>query len=93
VCQAGLYWELVLKKNRQATPVKDPLAWWNRHVTRAAVEVLPMRVAHVDRLNALEPWHADPFDRMLVAQALAENCTLISRDPLLASYGVPVVWS
>jgi PIN domain nuclease of toxin-antitoxin system len=37
-------------------------------------------------------WHRDPFDRMLEAQALAEELTLASKDSLLARYGVPVVW-
>jgi PIN domain nuclease of toxin-antitoxin system len=86
------YWELALKKGRQNALVLQPAAWWQRHVTRASVEVLPVRVAHVDRLQDLGNWHRDPFDRMLVAQALAEHCTLISADGMLAHYGVPVVW-
>jgi PIN domain nuclease of toxin-antitoxin system len=64
--------------------VVHPVAWWQRHVTRASVEVLPVRVAHVDRLDELAEWHRDPFDRMLVAQALVENLTLASKDTLLA---------
>lgn len=86
------YWELMLKKGRQNTPVVDPIGWWHQYVTRTSMEVLPVRVAHVDRLDQLAAWHRDPFDRMLVAQALAENCTLVSRDTMLARYGVPVVW-
>ena len=86
------YWELVLKKGRQTAPVLQPAVWWDRYITRPAVEVLPVRVAHVDRVEALPEWHRDPFDRMLVAQALAEDCTLVSRDGILARYGAPVVW-
>jgi len=86
------YWELVLKKGRPNALVVHPLDWWERYVTRAAVEVLPVRVAHVDRLDELAEIHRDPFDRMLVAQALAEECTLVSRDGALAHYGIPVVW-
>jgi PIN domain nuclease of toxin-antitoxin system len=86
------YWELVLKKGRATAPVAQPAVWWDRYITRPAVEVLPVRVVHVDQLDALPEWHRDPFDRMLVAQALAENCTLVSRDGLLARYGAPVVW-
>jgi len=86
------YWELILKKGRQTALVLEPAAWWDRYVTRPAVEVLPVRVAHVDRLDALPEFHKDPFDRMLVAQALAEDCALISRDGALARYGAPVLW-
>ena len=86
------YWELMLKKGRQTALVVDPVAWWARYVTRASVEVLPVRVAHVDRLDELGDWHRDPFDRMLVAQALAEGLTLASKDATLARYGAPLVW-
>ena len=36
--------------------------------------------------------HKDPFDRLLVAQAIAEGYTLASKDPILAHYGAPVIW-
>jgi PIN domain nuclease of toxin-antitoxin system len=86
------YWELMLKKGRPNALVLQPVDWWERYVTRTSVEVLPIRVAHVDRLDGLPEIHRDPFDRMLVAQALAEDCTLITRDGMLARYGAPVLW-
>jgi PIN domain nuclease of toxin-antitoxin system len=86
------YWELLLKKSRPNALVVHPAPWWGRHVTRSAVEVLPVRVDHLDRLDELGDWHRDPFDRMLVAQALAEGLDLASKDALLARYGVSVVW-
>jgi PIN domain nuclease of toxin-antitoxin system len=86
------YWELILKKGRKTALVMEPKAWWDRYITRPAVEVLPVRVAHMDHLDALPEWHRDPFDRILVAQALAENYTLVSRDGALAPYGAAVVW-
>jgi len=86
------YWELMLKKGRPNAPVIHPFTWWDRYVTRASIEVLPIRVAHVDRLDGLAEIHRDPFDRMLVAQALTEEYTVVSRDGALAPYGVPVVW-
>ena len=82
----------MLKKGRPNALVNDPAAWWDRYVTRAAVEVLPIRVSHIDRLDSLEEFHRDPFDRMLVAQALAEGCTLVTADRVLTQYGVPVIW-
>lgn len=87
------YWELMLKKGRPTALVLDPKDWWARYVTRPAVEVLPVRVNHVDRLDALAEWHRDPFDRMLIAQALAEGYSLVSRDRAFAQYGVEVVWA
>lgn len=86
------YWELMLKKGRSNALVIDPMPWWERYVTRSSVEVLPIRVAHVDRLDTLAAIHRDPFDRMLVAQALAEECTLVTADATLFRYSVPAVW-
>ena len=82
----------MLKKGRPNALVVDPLPWWERYVTRSSVEVLPIRVAHVDHLDKLAAIHRDPFDRMLVAQALAEECTLVTADSTLTRYGAPVVW-
>ena len=87
------YWELILKKGRPTALVLDPKDWWTRYIARSAVEVLPVRVTHVDQLDALAEWHRDPFDRMLIAQALVEGHTLVSRDGAFAQYGVKVVWA
>ena len=86
------YWELVLKKDRKTALVLEPKAWWERYITRLSVQVLPVRVAHIDKLDVLPEWHRDPLDRILVAQALAENCTLVSRDAVLGQDGAPLLW-
>jgi PIN domain nuclease of toxin-antitoxin system len=54
--------------------------------------VLPILLSHVIQLDELPLLHRDPFDRLLVAQAIAEGCTLISVDPLIAQYSAPVLW-
>jgi PIN domain nuclease of toxin-antitoxin system len=55
---------------------------------------LPLAISleHADAVRALPRHHRDPFDRILVAQAMAEKLTLVSKDPLIARYGVAVVW-
>jgi PIN domain nuclease of toxin-antitoxin system len=85
-------WEMIVKKNRHTAPVRDPLVWWDKHIAKVGTEVIPIRIPHVAELDRLPEIHRDPFDRILVAQALAENCTLVTRDSTLARYGVPVVW-
>ncbi|EME70233.1 PilT protein domain-containing protein [Paramagnetospirillum caucaseum] len=52
---------------------------------------LPITTAHAVAAGALPRHHADPFDRMLVAQAACESLTLASVDPMVARYGVPVL--
>src|SRR5665213_438047 len=50
---------------------------------------LPVSVRHAAALRSLELYHRDPFDRMLVAQALVEACTLVTADKNLVRYGIP----
>ena len=52
---------------------------------------LPIAVEHALRAGQLPRHHDDPFDRMLVAQAMAEGLTIVSRDEALKAYDVPVV--
>jgi PIN domain nuclease of toxin-antitoxin system len=56
------------------------------------LRVLAVELRHALRLVELAPLHADPFDRMLVAQAIEERLTLVTRDPTLHSYPVDHLW-
>jgi PIN domain nuclease of toxin-antitoxin system len=52
---------------------------------------LPVTFRHAERVTALPPHHRDPFDRMLVAQALVEDLTLVTRDPAFSRYGLRLI--
>jgi PIN domain nuclease of toxin-antitoxin system len=54
---------------------------------------LPVTLAHTTRVQDLPAHHADPFDRMLVAQALAEQATIVSHDRAFEPYGTPMLWT
>jgi PIN domain nuclease of toxin-antitoxin system len=60
--------------------------------SQGLAELPPIAPAPVKRLRHLEMHHRDPFDRMLVAQALAENLNLLSADSSLDAYGVQRLW-
>jgi len=60
-------------------------------VAESGFEELPLRLSHAALLRDLPRHHRDPFDRMLVAQALAEGLTLVSRDRALKAYGVALL--
>lgn len=53
---------------------------------------LPVRVRHADAVRALPSHHRDPFDRLLVAQALVEDLVIVSNDRFLRRYPAQVVW-
>jgi PIN domain nuclease of toxin-antitoxin system len=85
-------WELIAKKTRPGAPVREPLPWWDRYITRAGVEVLPVRVPHLSSLDCLPDVHRDPFDRMLLAQAGFEQLQLVSADRAFAGYAIEIIW-
>ncbi|MDP6830485.1 MAG: type II toxin-antitoxin system VapC family toxin [Alphaproteobacteria bacterium] len=84
-------WEIAVKQGlgRLAPPGDVNLA-----VERSGFEYLPIKPAHCDAYALLphDGAHRDPFDRMLVVQAMAEGARLLSRDPALDRYGVERVW-
>ncbi len=51
-----------------------------------------MRVEHIYRLDTLPLHHRDPFDRLLIAQALEEGLTLLTRDEEVGAYDAAVYW-
>ncbi|MBN9089871.1 MAG: type II toxin-antitoxin system VapC family toxin [Reyranella sp.] len=57
----------------------------------AAATVLPISTAHIKRVQALPFHHRDPFDRMMIAQAIEEGLTIVTRDRIFAAYGMPVL--
>jgi PIN domain nuclease of toxin-antitoxin system len=61
-------------------------------VHESQFEQLPITFAHTSTLAGLPPHHGDPFDRMLIAQALSEGLTIVTHDRKLGPYGAPTLW-
>lgn len=91
VVSTASLWEIEIKRALGRIDVGvDELV---REVARTiGFELLDVRPTHVLSLANLPPLHGDPFDRMLVAQALREHLTLVSRDSDVRRYDVDVRW-
>jgi PIN domain nuclease of toxin-antitoxin system len=63
-----------------------------RTLAATGIQMLDVNLQHIVRVVELPRHHGDPFDRMLVAQALSESMTLVSRDRALKRYGVKLLW-
>ena len=86
-------WEIRLKV--QAGKLKLPAEpeYLESHLRKLGVKsYLPIGLFHVYQTDRLAMIHKDPFDRLLVAQALVEGMTLVSKDAVMAAYGVRVLW-
>jgi PIN domain nuclease of toxin-antitoxin system len=61
-------------------------------IQRLSDSFLPVTLEHILAAASLPPIHHDPGDRLLVAQALAENMPLMTLDPEIQDYAVPTIW-
>jgi PIN domain nuclease of toxin-antitoxin system len=85
---AASVWELELKAARGKLELPED---WLAAAEDTGFLELPVTAAEA-RASARLPWrHADPFDRVLVAQALGRGLRIATRDPLMAAYEVPIV--
>jgi len=86
-------WELAIKaglgKLKLALPVQRYVV---EHVIANGFRILDIRMEHVGRVESLAPHHGDPFDRLLIAQALEEKLPIVTADPVFRKYGVRRIW-
>jgi PIN domain nuclease of toxin-antitoxin system len=85
---AASAWEISIKKalGKLATP--DDL---EQQVQQGGFVALPISPAHGVAAGRLPRHHEDPFDRMLIAQAIAEGLTIVTRDKRFGDYGVALL--
>ena len=89
---AASVWEIVVKHALGKLPLRRPPEELVPEMIAATeATTLPVTAAHALRVASLPRHHADPFDRMLVAQALVEGLTLLTADARLSAYGVKVL--
>jgi PIN domain nuclease of toxin-antitoxin system len=86
-------WEMAIKvslgKLRLAAPLE---AFLPEQLAKNGFRELPLDFRHVVKVSRLPFHHRDPFDRLLVAQALEEDLAVVSADEAFAAYGVRRVW-
>jgi PIN domain nuclease of toxin-antitoxin system len=86
-------WEMQIKRQLRKLDLRLPLAEILSHQRETnGLVILPVLDVHVLALEGLAAHHSDPFDRLLVAQAIVELASLVSVDPALARYPVEVQW-
>lgn len=86
-------WEIATKFRIGKLPdAGDLLADFAGYLVRERFESLPISTDHAARAGLLPGPHKDPFDRMLIAQAQAENIPILSNDAAFDTYGVRRLW-
>ena len=86
-------WEIAIKAGLGKLNLGEPAeTYLPNALAQTGFHVLPISLAHATGVESLPPHHKDPFDRLLVAQALAEAIPLVSGDTAFDLYGVTRLW-
>ena len=83
------FWEIATKERSRGKIVD--IASFARRATGAGMRLTAIEVAHLDALLRLPSHHRDPFDLLIIAQALVEGATIVTADRIFARYDVPVI--
>jgi len=76
-------WEIALKPQ---LGIADSASWLRQAARNLQASILPVRLEHIAALQKLAPRHRDPFDRLLIAQAVAGKFSLVTADTAIRSY-------
>ena len=82
-------WEIAIKVGKGQITVRSD--FMIRVQAEQALRLLPIKLDHVWRVQDLPDHHGDPFDRLLISQAIVERLTLVTRDRAVKRYGVKVL--
>ncbi len=87
---AASLWEIAIKSDLERNDFHVDARLLRRGLLDNDYSELPIRSEHAVEISSLPPIHKDPFDRILIAQAMVEGITLLTADPLVAQYPGPV---
>ena len=76
----------MLKSVKGTLVVGEPQLWWLETIEALSLIPMPLRPAHVSEVRHLPSIHADPFDRLLIAQTIAEDLTFLTTETEVPKY-------
>jgi len=86
-------WEILIKVQSRKLNLPEPAApYVIGKLAENRIETLPITLDHLLAYEGLLMHHRDPFDRILIAQALEENLPIVTADPFFSRYSVKVIW-
>ena len=86
-------WEILIKVQIGRLHLPSPAGpYLVKKLAENRIETLPITLDHALAIESLPMYHRDPFDRMLVAQSLEEDLSLITSDPVFQQYPIKLIW-
>jgi PIN domain nuclease of toxin-antitoxin system len=85
------FWEITIKVSLQKLRLSENIETLINKSISYGFEILPVKPAHLITLSTLDFFHKDPFDRMIIAQAINENMSVVSSDSIFKLYPVILI--
>jgi len=85
-------WEIAIKVSLKKLELQTPFEQINKQLTENGFEFLPVTFADTLTVSTLPFHHRDPFDRLIIAQALNSGINEITKDENFRMYGIKVIW-
>ena len=85
-------WEIAIKLSIGKLKLKTLFIEIPEQISNNGFQILPLRFEDTLKLSTLPFHHRDPFDRLLIAQSIANQLTIISKDKQFSDYGIDMIW-
>ncbi len=86
------FWEIAIKNSLGKLKLDMPFQELKLITSSNGFEILPLTFEHTEKLTFLDFHHKDPFDRLIISQALTENLTIITKDANFGRYSAQLIW-
>ena len=85
-------WEIAIKSSIGKLEIKSSISKIAETCEKEQFDILPIKPLHLDEIGRLPAIHGDPFDRLIISQAISENLIIITKDGTIPMYNVKVLW-
>lgn len=85
-------WEIAIKTSIGKLEIKNSMEEIAGICLKYKIELLAINPGHLDWIANFPQIHGDPFDRLIISQALAENLAIVTKDSIIPKYDVNTIW-
>ena len=87
------FWEMAIKSNLKKLTLPTSISNLMADCDPYQISILPIKPTHLDDVERMPNFHGDPFDRLILSQAITEDMTILSADGKFGLYGVRILWA
>lgn len=86
------FWEIAIKSSIRKLVIKSSISKIAETCEKEQFEILSIKPLHLDNIRQLPRIHGDPFDRLLISQAMTEKLVIVTKDGTIPQYDIKTIW-